>query len=257
MKATLIKEYIEPIISHISPPRCLVCQRLLFANFLCSKCTPFNVSAQNRCRICFAPTISNYELSLCPVCDNHNQLFGAIRFVWTYDEVTKHFIKVMKYQPSMNLIRFGVEQLLKSIPMDEVLCADIISPLPSSLKSYRQRGINPAYAVVGLLSKELGCRERVNFNLMSQKGTKKSQSHLPLPKRIKNIKNSIVVNEKDLSGKHILLVDDVITTGATSSEAAVRLYEKGAASVSLIALARSNAWLSFRNQVYREIVGVE
>lgn len=80
-------------------------------------------------------------------------------------------------------------------------------------------------------------------------GTPKDQIGLNFTQRKENVKNKFSVNpafSADITGKHILIVDDVITTGATLSECAGALKASGAESVSFVAFASASRFYKER-----------
>ena len=112
---------------------------------------------------------------------------------------------------------------------------DLVLPVPSRPKKVRARGYNQS----ALLAKEVSKRTGVPFSssaLLKTRDTR-AQHDLTAEERQVNLSGSFSAREAEVSGKRLLLVDDVLTTGATARECVAALKAAGAASVSLLVLA--------------------
>lgn len=114
----------------------------------------------------------------------------------------------------------------------------IITYIPLSKESYKNRGFNQCEYI----SKELGyrCNMKV-MNTLKRIKEVKIQKTLNKEEREENLKGVFeVINQKNISKKNFILLDDVITTGATVREARNVLLNGGANSVSIITIAKSH-----------------
>ncbi|MCX5700076.1 MAG: phosphoribosyltransferase family protein [Candidatus Omnitrophica bacterium] len=113
---------------------------------------------------------------------------------------------------------------------------DLIIPMPLHKTRLREREFNQAEA----LSRQIACffkKDLANDILIRHRPTK-TQTNLPIETRFVNVENSFSVRkETHLEDKNLLLIDDVLTTGATSSEAAKALKKSGANIVFVLTLA--------------------
>jgi ComF family protein len=113
---------------------------------------------------------------------------------------------------------------------------DLIVPIPLHKSRLREREFNQAE----ILSRGVGLefnKEILRDAFIRQRMTK-TQTELQPNERVRNVKDSfLVLDNKFIEGKNILLVDDVLTTGATSSEAARTLKNAGAGVVFVLTLA--------------------
>ncbi|MCX2494134.1 phosphoribosyltransferase family protein [Pedobacter sp. PF22-3] len=113
---------------------------------------------------------------------------------------------------------------------------DLVIPVPLHRKKYKTRGYNQStFIAEGIAAQlEIGISEdHLIRNTSTESQTKKSRYN-----RYENMKDVFQVNyPEDIIGKHILLVDDVITTGATLEACAITLLDIGAAKVSIAAIA--------------------
>ncbi|MBR7131528.1 MAG: ComF family protein [Lentisphaeria bacterium] len=113
---------------------------------------------------------------------------------------------------------------------------DLIIPVPLNLIRSFQRGYNQSALLAKIISKE--CNIPVASPL-KKRLSMHHQATLNRSKRHSAMKNAFYTNSNTICGKHLLLVDDVMTTGSTLSAAAKTLLAAGAADVDVIVIARS------------------
>ena len=229
------------------PFRCLVCGRRLWHGRLCSSCIPCPVHADQRCPACF--TLGRRR-EICLLCRLIPSPFRSIRFLWNYDGEARRIISIMKYRPSIALCRLA-SFLLASADLDLPDDCSLVLPVPASRKSIRIRGFNQCAILAGAAADKMGLP--VGTGTLQHLGSPHPQASLPHWKRLRNVRRSFAARPSETAGRRILLIDDVITTGATSTAAALSLLAAGADSVDLLALARSEHWGEFRQAIHRRI----
>jgi ComF family protein len=117
----------------------------------------------------------------------------------------------------------------------------MIVPVPLSKRRYSERGFNQSY----LIGKDIAKKIPIPFfgRLMKRSGRASPQSSIEsLHIRRINMTDKFVIAQRYqnlVRGKDVLLIDDVLTTGATASACARTLYHCGAAKVDLLSMARS------------------
>lgn len=119
----------------------------------------------------------------------------------------------------------------------------IIVPVPLHPKKLRKRGYNQASLIadsISLACQDSGCKTYEFHNdILERIVDTRSQAGLHKKERQINVKNAFLVKfEAKISGRHVVLVDDVFTTGATVSECAKALKKAGASGVSVFTFAR-------------------
>jgi ComF family protein len=114
--------------------------------------------------------------------------------------------------------------------------ADGILPVPLTIKGLRERGFNQSFLISRIISRET--KVPLIMDILLKKKETPPQIGLSAKERRANLKNAFEVRG-DVKGFRILLVDDVITTGATITECSKELLKAGAKEVIAIALARA------------------
>ena len=152
-------------------------------------------------------------------------------FVFEKDKELQHAIHALKYDK-----RFPVGVFLGKVLATEIKSSktnwnfDLIIPIPLHQLKKAERGYNQAYYI----AKGVGSKLKVRVSDRAVKRIKytQSQTTMNLNEREENISGAFKIrNQKTVRGKNILLVDDVITTGATISECGKVLLEAGATKI--------------------------
>ena len=111
----------------------------------------------------------------------------------------------------------------------------LLVPVPTSKQKRRERGYNQAELLAWNVERRLlerGYRAQVCEDMLKKRGELPQQKHLHYMERIQNAAKSYsVAKRKTCKNQIVLLIDDILTTGATSGECARKLYSAGAASV--------------------------
>ena len=242
--------------SVLFPYRCLICARPIKSGPVCHRCLPVSPSAalQARCPRCFTPHCYLPSSALCTLCRSLPSAFRVIRYLWDYDHTAKAFIHVMKYRPSQVLCRLAGRLLAAELlNFFQQYDWDSLVPIPSSAPALRTRGFNQCALIAASLRyslTQLGGPDLKNQYLaLTHRGVRAPQASLPHEKRINNARNTFKAIRGRIHAKKILLLDDVLTTGATSTSAALALLDAGAVRVDLIVLARAAAWQEFRHEI--------
>lgn len=162
--------------------------------------------------------------------------FDRARSVFPFEGGIRDALHGLKYEQ-----RFDVINVLSGFLSQEARCmehCDLIMPIPLHKRRLRTRGYNQAALLARPLAKGLGCALDVR-SLVRTKDIG-SQVGRELDERLEMVKGIFTVTDTDkIKGTSILLIDDVITTGATVNECARVLKKAGARSVNVLTVART------------------
>ena len=192
----------------------------------------------------------NIKNPVCGVCrEKEDSLFyDSVISLGEYDGVLKEMIHLYKYNKRERLNKVLGFLLLQKIKNSTLtLNTDILIPVPLYWLRKRLRGFNQSEELARFLSKGLGIPVAT---LLSRRKNTKPQVFLSVSERIKNVRNAFSINwltQKvempfmsglhSIKGKSIILIDDVVTTGATVNECSKVLKKLGAREVNVVCLA--------------------
>ena len=204
-----------------------------------SLCNPFCMSCWKgitrysgpSCRLCGIPTASPLT-TVCEACIKRTPPFSKILFYGIYEGALKESIHLLKFSGLKRLSK-PLSDLLSELPVPE---SDGIVPVPLHPGRLRKREFNQT----ALLSRHLSKRLKIPLKLdvLTKVIDTPPQAMTSGKERLRNVRNAYRVSG-EVAGMELLLVDDVITTGATARECAGRLIAAGAKNVTVAALARS------------------
>jgi ComF family protein len=163
--------------------------------------------------------------------------YDKARGVAAYEGTMKELIHKLKYNDRHEFLNLFVTWM--SFAGKELIQqSDLIVPIPLYKSRLWERRFNQS----ALLAKRLSEKTQIPYECSILRRQKKTRSQVGLTskERYQNLKNAFVIEEtkrNKLEGKSILVIDDVITTGATINSAAIALKKSGASSVNILSLA--------------------
>ncbi len=239
----------------IFPIECLSCGRE--GNWLCGDCfKKVNLKSKQYCLGC---KLENDFGEFCPNCRNNYDLTGVWIASLYEDKLISRAIKSLKYhfvsdlaEVLGGLLILSVNNLInqnrilktnidagvdwrefnraKNVPLAILnFKANIIIPVPLSRKRLRWRGFNQAEILGRVFAKQYGLE--INTGGLVRVKHKKAQAKLNEISRQSNVKDCFAWRGGDLNKRNIILIDDVVTTGATLNECAKVLKASGAQEV--------------------------
>jgi len=234
------------------PPVCPGCRHGLepgHDGLLCESCRLhlplIRGNACQRCGTPLGPFEDAHGGRWCADCGRHTLVFTRAAAAGVYDGPLAEVIKIYKYGPyARNAYLSGFLAGLLAERLAEPDCpvqpaeADMLLPVPSHPSRVRERGFDSTL----LLARKLARRVRLPLeprNLVKTRATPQ-QAGLERAGRLKNIEGVFAVRFPErIKGKRVLLLDDVITTAATTEECARTLVAAGAREVWVASVARS------------------
>jgi len=172
-----------------------------------------------------------------------------MRYLWYYTPKFEKIIFKAKYGGSFRLCKFLGLELSESLCAKSKPCWDLIIPIPSSKETLRERGFLQTAIIAQQIAKKSKVEIKYNY-LTHQNKVHIPQAGLSGPDRFQNMRDAFKINSSKVQGRNVLIVDDVITTGATITAASLALLHSGAASVSIMAPACSTLWQQTRKNLY-------
>ena len=148
-----------------------------------------------------------------------------------YADQPRKLILMLKFE-SIRAAALPLAQAMSALPLGE---SDALVPVPTTRRRLRQRGFNQARLLAEHLGEIWGMPV---LPALSRKDEHTAQMKLSAESRRSNLADCMR-SDASVSGKRILLVDDVLTTGSTASEAARALLAAGACRVSLVTAAKT------------------
>ena len=214
------------------PSRCVGCGKV--GGFLCSDCyRKLAKLPPPLCPKCGRPQISGI---LCPSCRQLQTEIDGIRSPYRFDEVIRKAIHELKYH-NLKAISFCLAELLANYLQSNPLPGETIVPVPLHSQRLRERGYNQST----LLARDLGKLTNlpvIENCLIRVKEAQPQVKASSVEERRENVIHAFMCQNEKVSGKQIILIDDVCTSGATLESCASALKSKGATSVWGLTLAR-------------------
>jgi competence protein ComFC len=224
------------LLDFIFPKFCINCKRV--GEYLCANCFSYlSFDTKNICLPCGKPSFDGLTH---PKCRGNLAIDGSFTGI-VFNKVAKKMVYQIKYRPYLSgLSDFAAELLFESLIQNEEFNKTlkttnlILTPVPLSSEKLRKRGYNQAELIAINLSKRLN----LPFETVLTR-TKNTSSQVGLSKRDRKLNvRGVFSTSADVSGRNFLVIDDVLTSGATLFEAGKVLKEKGAVKVWGVAFAR-------------------
>jgi ComF family protein len=219
---------------------CLLCSEPAEQHYpLCVACEQELPWLDEQCLRCALP-LPMAGLT-CAQCSRRPPAFDQVVAPWHYGFPLDTLISRFKHNSQWPLGRLMAEMLSLNIAhrfQEGLSRPDLLLPVPLARRRLRERGFNQAGMLGRWLSKALAieCDERL---LLRTRETP-AQQHLDARARRRNLRRAFALaNEASLKGKHVAVIDDVLTTGATAQAIAQLLCQAGARKIDVYCLART------------------
>jgi ComF family protein len=238
----MIRAALDPLLAVIYPQECRICRDSVENSddgVVCTKCWNDAIFFSGRETLCskcgdiLAGPPTGFE-TFCRKCTDHE--YDSARAAGLYRGAIAASVIHLKNKPELP------RRLLSAFrcAIERVECADaLVMPIPLSAERFRERGFNQAGFLAEIAAKHLKCQldER---SLVRTTHTARHRAAMDRKARDMTVRNAFdVVRPKLIAGRSIILVDDVLTSGATASYCAKALKNSGAASVKVLTLARA------------------
>jgi ComF family protein len=239
-----LKEILTGIADMIFPPLCITCGAVLEEHTPLPFCPPCTAGIRfihsplcPRCGIPFPAAEGDDHL--CGECLATERPYAVARAVGLYEKTLLTAIHLFKYQG-----KIGIGEVLGRIMADfaggqwDMTVFSLIIPVPLHRKRLRERGFNQAVILARQIAKRFSLP--LDFMTLRRERFTAPQVGLGREERSANVRMAFAVRKPEkITGRKILLVDDVTTTGSTLTECASILTQAKAESVAILTLARA------------------
>lgn len=238
-----LAEGLRPIVDLVYPPRCPLCgDAIADQGGLCVECWgELEVPGEPACRSCSRPmgTDRGTGDNECPACQSDPPRHAGIYAATLYNDASRRLILSFKHGGKIALARLLAGLIAARLPEPEPGREPLLVPVPLHRVRLWQRGYNQA----ALLARELESRGKGHLSVDALVRTKRTPSlgGLGREKRKESLEGAIAVRKACLpliEGRDIILVDDVLTSGATSDACVSALIDAGVGSVRIACFSR-------------------
>ncbi len=226
----------------VYPPRCLACgEETETEKALCAPCwadTYFTTSPS--CDMCSAtlPGEPTEEKLLCDACLYYPQSWVSGRAVAVYSGTARRIILSLKHGDRLDIAP-PLGRWMAAAAVDVLADTDVLVPVPLHWSRLLRRKYNQSALLAQGVQGETGVP--LIPDLLIRRRKTSMQKGMTKAERLENQRQAIIPNSKRLAhlrGKRVLLIDDVLTTGATLSACAEACYSGGADVVNTLVFAR-------------------
>ncbi|MEO8193889.1 MAG: ComF family protein [Gemmatimonadales bacterium] len=226
------------------PICCVVCERLMVPGeqgIVCGHCwTRVRELPHPRCRRCGHP-VDSYSCRWCAFLPPFVR--AARSFCWIGPGTGKDIVHALKYDGWLRVADAMAERMARlAWPLDVTDERKAIVPVPLAASRLRERGFNQSQVIAERLSDRWGIPALAHC--LQRSSSERSQTELTPAERLSNVAGAFSAPRHavgSLRGAHVILLDDVITTGATLRACASALFASGARTVSYMTFGRAPA----------------
>lgn len=233
---------VKSLFTYPLPPRCSCCHCNLSPAtgiWLCDYCHYALPWLGHACQVCALP-LADQAANICGQCLQYPPAFSSARIPFRYAYPLDKLILDFKFNRG-----FAQGKLLSRLMIDFLQhdyqyqpLPDLLMPVPLHWWRQMNRGFNQSELLARDLSKAL----QIPLVRCSRRHQQQTQKESNKRTREQNLRHAFLINRRlqsRIQGRHLAVVDDVMTTGATAREISQTLMAKGAASVVIWAIART------------------
>jgi ComF family protein len=206
---------------------------------LCTDCRESLVDARATCPRCGAAAAPSAAEGACARCRDERFFFDSVVRLGGYEGALRAAVLRAKDRTQRGLA-LALGNLLAACQGEAVAAwkPDAVVPVPMHWSRQMWRGVNSPELIAERMAARLGIP--LASHLLVRRRRTAPQASLPPSQRLANVRGAFRARaHRDLPGSRLLLVDDVMTTGATLNEAAKTLAREGAGRLGVAVLARA------------------
>jgi len=224
----------ENLFNKMFPLKCINCGEM--GEIICDNCLyDCDLLTTQFCIVCNKPSFYGFTHKEC--LEKNRYAPRQIISIYKYADTIRSCIKTSKYGSkqfiTLKKITYEGIRILNEwgFEFKDFICL----PVPSSKGKYIKRGFNQSEIITEIFCKKLNLK--MENSILNREKETDAQFTLGKKDRFKNVQNAFKVC-KDIKGKNIVLVDDIVTSGATLLEISKVLYENGANRVKCFTLSK-------------------
>jgi ComF family protein len=221
-------------LARLLPQRCALCSAAAHRCALCEPCRLALPVLPPGCPVCAQPSLGD---AACAECLRKPPRFAATVAAHAYAFPLDRLIQALKYEHRLELalpLGDALADAVRRAP-EPFAGVEAVVPLPLSRTRQRERGFNQSIEIGRIVARRTGLPLA---RLLSRTAHAPPQASLPWRARAGNVRGAFACADR-LVGRHIAVLDDVMTTGATLDAAAAALIAAGAARVDAWVVART------------------
>lgn len=233
---------VDRLVDAVIPPRCLQCGEVVAnTGALCAQCfDKISFITSPFCQFCGVPFSDSYlenpDSLTCGACAQNPPAFERARAVIVYNDDSRSLITRFKYADRTDLAP-AFARWMTRVGGDLLADADVVMPVPLHRWRLLTRTYNQSAYLARRIAKLSGVP--VEYGVLRRVKATPSQGGLSAAARRRNVAAAFAIKKPEaVTGKRVVLVDDVLTTGATLNACARALRQSGAAAVDAIVIGR-------------------
>ncbi|MEQ6342985.1 MAG: ComF family protein [Gammaproteobacteria bacterium] len=229
--------------SLLFPPICVVCgAKGSHGLDLCLGCRAELPYQKQACQRCALPLhgIHNDDgcsVALCGNCLNDSPAYDRVLSVFTYASPVDYLIQDLKFNRKLHIARLLGEIMADHLEQNVQIRPDLIIPVPLHRARLHERGYNQALELARPIARKLNLP--IDYLGCERSRATPAQSDLPAKERPCNVKGVFNITGS-FKGRHVAIIDDVMTTGSTVEELATALREAEASAIDVWVCARAS-----------------
>ena len=230
-------QWLKSVFARLLAQNCALCRAPAGDYALCPDCLqelPYNQPACSRC------AIGMPQPGVCGACLQRPRPFTAAIAPLRWQPPVDYLLHLFKYQHHLEIGVVLGELLADQVLQQDIELPELLLPTPLHPRRLRSRGFNQALELSRVVAARLELPLAVQ--VLRRNRPTISQTGLSPRERRRNIRGSFAVADDQaalIAGRHLAVLDDVLTTGSTAAEMSRTLLRAGAARVDIWAIARS------------------
>lgn len=236
------RSWAQDLLDLFLPPGCVACGAWVGRRdtLVCARCRlRLHEAPWPRCGRCWQPRgTGRADVPDCLECRAWPTALTAARYAWALEGAAADLAHALKYDGWSELAGFMAASMAR-LDLPVGAGRRIVVPVPTTAARLRERGYNQAALLAAGVGRGLGVPLH---DALERGGAGRSQTALAPAERRENVRGAFRARRsarRTVAGADVLLIDDVLTTGATAGEAARALTDAGASTVTLVTFARA------------------